>query len=122
MSVKNTIGKINYIEMPANDLVVIKSFFTTVFGFIFTDYGPDYTAFSAESAGLDGGFFQAPLKSNTENGSALVVLYSDNLTQTLAAVEDAKGVINKPIFEFPGGCRFHFLDPCGNEWAVWSDT
>jgi len=122
MNLKNESGKINYIEMPANDLVVIKSFFTAVFGFIFTDYGPEYTAFSAKSAGLDGGFFQTPLKSNTENGSALVVLYSDNLTQTLAAVEDAKGIINKPIFEFPGGRRFHFLDPCGNEWAVWSDT
>lgn len=113
-------GKINYVEFPASDLEATKFFFASVFGWVFTDYGPEYTAFS--SSGLDGGFFKANLKSETSLGGALVVLYSDNLEQTQATVLSLGGKVVKPIFSFPGGRRFHFTEPSGNELAVWSAT
>ena len=111
--------KIDYVEFPASDLDATKSFFSTVFGWSFQDYGPDYTAFS--NAGLDGGFFKSDLQANTANGSALVVFYSNNLEETRSKVMDAGGSITKEIFSFPGGRRFHFREPSGNEFAVWSD-
>lgn len=117
----NVHEKINYIEIPASDLSAIKDFFSGVFGFEFTDYGPEYTAFSCESAGLEGGFYLSTSVSKTSSGSVLVVIYSHDLESTQKKIEDAQGIIVKPIFSFPGGRRFHFSDPNGNEWAVWSD-
>ena len=111
--------KINYVEFPARNIEVVKAFFTSAFGWSFEDYGPDYTAFSNE--GLNGGFFRADLAVSTENGSALIVFYSNDLEQTQAKIESAGGSIVRPIFSFPGGRRFHFADPNGNEYAVWSD-
>lgn len=111
--------KMNYVEFPAKDLAATKAFFEAVFGWSFTDYGPDYTAF--ENQGLDGGFFQADLASSTENGAALVIFYSAQLEATLAKVEKAGGAILKPIYAFPGGRRFHFTEPSGNEFAVWGE-
>lgn len=109
--------KMNYVEFPAKDLAGTKAFFESVFGWSFTDYGPDYTAF--ENQGLDGGFFQADLASSTEKGAALIVFYSAQLEATLAKVEKAGGSILRPIYSFPGGRRFHFTEPSGNEFAVW---
>jgi len=111
--------KMNYVEFPAKDLGATKAFFESIFGWSFTDYGPEYTAF--ENQGLDGGFFQSDLASSTENGAALIVFYSDQLEATLAKVEKAGGLILKPIYSFPGGRRFHFTEPSGNEFAVWGD-
>ncbi len=111
--------KINYVEFPAKDIEATKAFFTTVFGWSFVDYGPEYTAFSNE--GINGGFFKSNLIVSTENGSALIVFYSKDLEQTQAKIKSAGGSIIKPIFSFPGGRRFHFADPNGNEYAVWSD-
>ena len=112
--------KINYVEFPANDIEATKAFFTTVFDWSFIDYGSEYTAFSNE--GIDGGFFKSDLIVSTENGSALIVFYSKDLEQTQAKIKSAGGSIIKPIFSFPGGRRFHFGDPSGNEYAVWSDV
>jgi predicted enzyme related to lactoylglutathione lyase len=112
--------KINYVEFPAKDIEMTKAFFSNVFGWSFVDYGPEYTAFADE--GIDGGFYQSELSVSTDNGSALIVFYSENLEQTLAKIETAGGSIIKPIFSFPGGRRFHFGDPNGNEYAVWSDV
>lgn len=112
--------KINYVEFPAKDIKVAKDFFATVFGWSFTDYGTAYTAFSNE--GIDGGFFQAQQVMATEKGSALIVFYSNDLEQTRIKIERAGGAIVKPIFSFPGGRRFHFADPNGNEYAAWSDN
>lgn len=112
--------KINYVEFPAKDIEATKAFFSNVFGWSFTDYGPTYTAFS--NAGLEGGFFQSELSVSTANGSALVVLYSEALEQTQSKIEAAGGSIVRSIFSFPGGRRFHFADPNGNEYAVWSDA
>ena len=113
--------KINYIELPAQNLIVIKAFYSRVFAFEFTDYGPEYAAFS--NSGLEGGFFKVDtaLASTTKAGSALLVFYSSNLESTLEKVVEAGGQVAKPVFSFPGGRRFHFLDPNGNELAVWSD-
>ncbi|MDJ0571732.1 MAG: VOC family protein [Pleurocapsa sp. MO_192.B19] len=111
--------KINYVEFPAKDIEATKAFFAQVFGWTFEDYGTEYTAFS--NAGIDGGFFQSDLTASTENGSALVVFYSQELEQTQSKIENAGGLIVKPIFSFPGGRRFHFSDPNGNEYAVWSE-
>lgn len=111
--------KINYVEYPAKDMEATKTFFTAVFGWSFVDYGPDYMSFS--NAGLDGGFYKSDLSASTESGSALVVFYSNELEQTQTKIEEAGGSIIKPAFSFPGGRRFHFSDPNGNEFAVWSD-
>jgi predicted enzyme related to lactoylglutathione lyase len=111
--------KMNYVEFPAKDLAGTKAFFESAFGWSFVDYGPEYTAF--ENQGLDGGFFQSDLASSTENGAALIVFYSDQLEATLAKVQKAGGSILKPIYSFPGGRRFHFTEPSGNEFAVWGE-
>jgi predicted enzyme related to lactoylglutathione lyase len=111
--------KINYVEFPARDIEATKAFFTAALGWTFEDFGPDYTAFSDE--GVDGGFYKSALSADTDNGSALIVFYSEALEKTQAKIETAGGKINKPIFSFPGGRRFHFTDPSDNEFAVWSD-
>lgn len=111
--------KINYVEFSACDLEATKAFFINAFEWQFQDFGPDYTAFSRQ--GMDGGFFRANLRSCTQNGAALIVLFSQDLEATQAKIEAAGGHIVKPIFTFPGGRRFHFSEPSGNELAVWSD-
>lgn len=110
---------LNYVEFSARDLTTTKAFFESAFGWEFVDYGPEYTAFSNQ--GLDGGFFKADLASTTATGAALLIFYSQDLEATLQKVTDAGGLIVKPIFSFPGGRRFHFQEPSGNEFAVWSE-
>ena len=96
--------KINYVELPAADLAAAKRFYTTVFGWLFADYGPDYVAFA--NSGLDGGFYRAAKQSSAAAGAALVVLYSKDLAQTQSKILSAGGEIVKPVFAFPGGRRF----------------
>lgn len=112
--------KINYVEFHARDLPATKAFFNAAFGWSFVDYGPDYTAFSNE--GLDGGFYQSDHAASVAKGSALIVFYSNDLESTESAVIAAGGLIVRPTFAFPGGRRFHFTEPSGNEFAVWSDS
>ncbi|WP_048646062.1 VOC family protein [Nitratireductor soli] len=111
-------GKLDYLEMPAGGGRIdgVKAFYARAFSWSFTDYGPSYAAFSE---GLDGGFDGNPAEAVQK---PLPVLYSSELEATAKAVEEAGGTIVKPIFSFPGGRRFHFTDPAGNELAVWSDT
>lgn len=110
-------GKLDYLEMPATGgtLDRLKAFYSAAFAWSFTDYGPTYSAFAE---GLEGGFqanaAEAPAK-------PLPVLYSQDLEEACDAVESAGGMIIKPIFPFPGGRRFHFVDPAGNELAVWGE-
>ena len=111
---------INYVEYPASDLDATKAFFTQAFAWTFTDYGPDYTAF-AEPV-LNGGFFRSQQSSKTENGAALVVFYSNDIVQTQTKIEAAGGKVTQALFDFPGGCRFQFEEPSGNEFAVWSES
>lgn len=108
--------KINYIEFPADDLPKVKEFYSQAFGWSFTDYGPEYTAFNDGS--LDGGFTAG---TQAQGSGPLVILYSNDLQDSLETIERYGGKITKPIFDFPGGRRFHFADPVGNELAVWSE-
>ncbi len=112
-------GKINYVEIPSRDIEATKAFFSAAFGWSFVDYGPEYVAI--QNAGLDGGFFKSDKVASTDNGSVLVVLYSSDLEATVEAVKSAGGRVVQDIFSFPGGRRFHFSDPTGNEYAVWSE-
>ncbi|MBC6485973.1 glyoxalase family protein [Aeromonas hydrophila] len=93
--------KLNYVEFAARDLAATKAFFQAAFGWQFADYGPDYCAFEGE--GLDGGFYRADIEA------------------TQSKVAGAGGTIVRPLFDFPGGRRFHFVEPSGNEFAVWSE-
>lgn len=110
--------KINYLEYPAKNLSATKGFFEAAFGWTFTDFGPEYTAF--ENQGLDGGFYLSDKANRAEHGGALTVFLSDDLAASEAKITAAGGVISTPTFEFPGGKRFHFLEPSGNEFAVWA--
>ncbi|WP_245660256.1 VOC family protein [Roseivirga spongicola] len=109
-------NRINYIELKAKDLEAIKKFYSSTFGWKFTDYGQDYVAFN--ESGLEGGFEKS--EEPIVNG-ALVVLYHSNLEYVLETVKANGGTIVKDIFSFPGGRRFHFTDPAGNELAIWSE-
>lgn len=115
----NKHGKMNYVEFHAKDIAATKAFFGTAFGWTFVDYGPEYIAFSDE--GLDGGFFASDKSSDASQGAALIVFYSEDLEKTQSDVQAAGGDVSQPIFDFPGGRRFHFLDPNKNEFAVWSE-
>ena len=108
---------INYVEFKAKNIEAIKAFYSSAFGWTFTDYGPTYTAFS--ESGLAGGFEKST--GRVVNG-ALVVLYHSDLAMIKDKVIKSGGKIVKDIFSFPGGKRFHFSDPSGNELAIWSDN
>jgi len=111
--------KINYLELPANNLGTVKSFYAKAFAWSFTDYGPEYSAFTDGT--MDGGFYKSDKKSTTDQGAVLIVLYALDIEKTKQKVLASGGKIVKDIFSFPGGRRFHFADPNGNELAVWSD-
>ncbi|SFC45720.1 hypothetical protein SAMN05660443_2714 [Marinospirillum celere] len=113
-------GKINYVEIPSTNLEVTKTFFASAFGWSFVDYGPEYVAI--QNAGLDGGFYKSDKVATPERGSALIVLYSSELEATAEKVTESGGKVVQDIFSFPGGRRFHFTDPNGNEYAVWSES
>jgi predicted enzyme related to lactoylglutathione lyase len=108
--------RIDYIELPTVDLIEAKRFYREVFGWKFVDYGPEYTSFN--DGRLDGGFRKEPI---VQRGGPLIIIYSINLELIKDKVKSAGGTIVKDIFEFPGGRRFHFADPSGNELAIWSD-
>ena len=114
MKVKN--NHINYIEFKANNLETTKTFYSKAFGWVFTDYGPTYTSF--KDSGIEGGF---EITEDNIVNSVLIVLYHKDIDSIMDKIIEVDGKISKEIFSFPGGRRFHFLDPSGNELAVWSD-
>jgi predicted enzyme related to lactoylglutathione lyase len=106
---------IDYIEFNVADIARSKDFYGRAFGWRFTNYGPDYCEFS--DGHMKGGFdATGPVRP----GGALVVLYGEDLVELQSRIEETGGMIVKPIFEFPGGRRFHFTDPDGYELAVWT--
>ena len=107
---------IDYLEFPATDIARTKRFYADAFGWSFTDYGDDYTSF--EDGVTSGGF---TTDSVVAPDGVLVVLYADDLDAAMGAVRDAGGEIVRDVFDFPGGKRFHFRDPNGNQLAVWSE-
>jgi predicted enzyme related to lactoylglutathione lyase len=108
--------KIDYVEFASPDLGKTRRFFEKAFGWTFQDYGPAYAAMT--NAGLDGGIQGEPAEASA---APLVILKANDLEAAEKAVTRAGGVITKPIFSFPGGRRFHFREPGGNELAVWSE-
>lgn len=111
----HTHHSLDYVELTVADLGEAKRFYGEVFGWSFNDYGPSYAGIQGperEVGGLREG--------EAVRGGPLLVLYSEDLEASLAAVTAAGGTIAKETFEFPGGRRFHFLDPSGNELAVWA--
>ena len=121
MSLAASHHKIHYIEFTTADVARAKQFYSTVFGWSFEDWGPEYISFSAESAGINGGFRLGTPGGNAGADAPLVVLYSADLKATEEAIVAAGGKIVVPAFEFPGGRRFHFADGAGNVLAVWSE-
>ena len=106
---------IDYIELPGGDLPATKGFYAGAFGWAFTDYGPEYAAI--DDAGLDGGF-----DATTASGpTPLVILKADDLEGRWPASRRPAARSPRPIFEFPGGRRFHFRDPAGNVLGVWAE-
>ncbi len=107
--------QVQYIEFLSKDILAAKKFYSESFDWNFTDYGSAYTAFEGDY--VDGGFtIGEPIK-----GSILVILYSSDIETTQNKIVKAGGTISKDIFNFPGGRRFHFIDPDGYELAVWSE-
>jgi uncharacterized protein len=109
---------INYIEMPLTDAEGTKAFYHSVFGWEFQEWGPGYLGFTG--AEVHGGF-SADLKPTGKDMGTLVVLFAEDLQKTLASVKVSGAIITRDLFEFPGGRRFQFVDPNGNELAVWGD-
>jgi len=110
----------DYIEINASDLPATRSFYETAFGWEFNDYGPEYAGIrSADGQGEVGGLNATAAPSS---GGPLVMLYSDNLDDSVSAVERAGGNVTNGPYEFPGGRRFHFTDPSGNELGVWANA
>lgn len=108
---------LDYVEFPVHDVAIAQRFYRAAFGWTFNDYGPDYAGIQGDDREV-GGLRKEEKKPS--RGGALVVLYSQALEETLRQVTQAGGVITAPIFAFPGGRRFHFTDPSGNELGVWS--
>jgi predicted enzyme related to lactoylglutathione lyase len=107
-------ARLNYVELPAANLAASRTFFQTAFGWSLTGYGPDYAATVGQ--GCDLGLQGDP---SDAASAPLAVIEVDDLEGALQAVEAAGGTIVRPIFAFPGGRRFHFREPSGNEMAVY---
>lgn len=109
---------IDYFELAATDLTVAKGFYGAAFGWQFTDYGPEYCGIQKAGGGEVGGIRHA---AEVQRGGPLLVFYSEDLEASVQAVRDAGGKIVVEPFSFPGGRRFQFTDPAGNELAVYSE-
>jgi predicted enzyme related to lactoylglutathione lyase len=108
---------IDYVELTVRDLGAAKRFYASAFGWQFNDYGPEYAGIKGAS-GEVGGLHQS---NDIRTTGPLVILYSNDLEKSVAAVRGAGGKILREPYAFPGGRRFHFTDPSGNELGVWSE-
>ena len=115
----NKDNTINYIEFPLANPSATKQFYGSLFGWEFQEWGPNYLSFSG--AGIDGGF-NGEDKTPVQKPGVLVILFSDDLEASLVAIKDAGAIVIRDIYSFPGGRRFHFLDPNGNELAIWAEA
>jgi len=109
-------NRIDYVEIPVTDLDKARNFFAALFGWTFQSYGDDYMSFN--DGQMDGGF-----RRSSEPAPAtgvLVVFFSSDLERDFDRVQQLGATISEPIFSFPGGRRFHFVDPSGTEFAIWS--
>ena len=114
MSAKN---RIDYVEIPVTDLAKTRDFFTSMFGWSFQEWGDEYMSFN--DGRLNGGFRHSA--EPAPSTGVLLVFFSDDLESDVERVKDLGGTISQDIFSFPGGRRFHFVDPAGNEYAMWAE-
>lgn len=114
----NVEGRIDYIEIPVTDLAKAREFFAGLFGWMFQEWGPDYSSFN--DGRLEGGLRRA--EEPAPATGVLLVFYSENLERDVERVKELGATISQEIFDFPGGRRFHFVDPVGTEFAMWSTT
>ncbi len=115
----NKENQINYVELPASNFEAMKAFYGDLFEWTFESYGEDYLAFN--DGRLDGGFYKSDNRAAAGDGAALIIFYTQNLEELQDRIVAAGGEVCVPVFAFPGGRRFHFHDPHGNELAVWTD-
>lgn len=110
--------RIDYVEIPVTDLKKAREFFAALFGWTFQEWGDDYMSFN--DGRMDGGFRRSdgPAPSN----GVLVVFFSEDLERDFARVQELGATISQAVFSFPGGRRFHFVDPVGTEFAIWSES
>ena len=109
-------NRIDYVEIPVTDLKKARAFFAALFGWSFQEWGDDYMSFN--DGRLDGGFRRAAAAAPPTG--VLVVFFSENLERDFDRVQELGATISEPIFPFPGGRRFHFVDPTGTEYAIWT--
>ena len=109
--------QINYVEIPVTDPARARDFFAELFGWTFQEWGDDYISF--KDGRLDGGFARSTTPAPSTG--VLLVFYSEDLERDIARVQALGATISKEAFSFPGGRRFHFVDPVGTEYAIWSD-
>jgi predicted enzyme related to lactoylglutathione lyase len=109
-------GRIDYVEIPATDIDKTRAFFEQLFGWEFQEWGPDYYSFN--DGRLDGGLRRA--EEPAPASGVLLVFYSENLERDYERVKELGATISQEIFEFPGGRRFHFVEPAGTEFAIWA--
>jgi len=114
----NEEGRIDYIEIPVTDLEKTRAFFQGLYGWTFQEWGPDYFSFS--DGRLEGGLRRA--EEPAPAIGVLLVFFSENLERDVGRVKELGATISQDIFKFPGGRRFHFVDPAGTEFAIWSST
>lgn len=108
---------IDYVEIPVTDLPAARAFLEAMFGWTFQEWGDEYMSF--KDGRLDGGLRKSDVAA--PHTGVLLVFYSENLERDVERVTELGGTISQPIFSFPGGRRFHFIDPVGTEFAIWSD-
>lgn len=110
---------INYVELTVTDMAAAKTFYHDAFGWEFNDYGPTYSGIKGTDGAEVGGLYAAPQA--RPSGGPFVILYSNDLDESLRAIRRAGGRILQEPYEFPGGRRLHFADPSGNELGVWAE-
>ena len=111
-------NRIDYVEIPVTDLPKARAFLESMFGWEFQEWGDEYFSFSDGS--LSGGLRKADEPASGRG--VLLIFYSEDLERDVVRVKDLDGTISQEIFSFPGGRRFHFIDPVGTEFAIWSDS
>jgi len=111
-------NRIDYVEIPVTDMKRARAFFEAMFGWEFQEWGDEY--FSFNDGRLDGGM-RLSVEPAPPTG-VLMVFFSENLERDVERVRELGGTISQDIFSFPGGRRFHFIDPVGTEMAIWGES
>lgn len=113
-------NQIDYVEIPVTDIARARAFLEAMFGWTFREWGDDYLSFN--DGRLHGGIRKSDQSAPAPGAGILLVFYSDDLERDVERVQELGASISQEIFSFPGGRRFHFVDPAGTEFAIWSEV